>query len=130
MRVFEEGTRDRPCGHCMVASLVKYPKKVIRKDSAKKTAKKSRIKVFLKLVNFSHLMPTRYTLDVHLKEVVSGALDSFTTKYKKLTAAMSAKAKLEERFKTGKNGWFFTKLRMIRHDSRNSNKIYSSHDST
>ncbi|KAE8806688.1 60S ribosomal protein L27-3 [Hordeum vulgare] len=126
MCVFEEGTRDRPYGHCLVAGLAKYPKNVIHKDSTKK----SRVKVFLKLVNFTHLMPTRYTLDVELKEVVSSAPDSLTTKDKKLTATKSAKAKLEERFKTGKNRWFFTKLRMIRHESRNASKIYSSHDST
>ncbi|KAE8779997.1 60S ribosomal protein L27-3 [Hordeum vulgare] len=47
VRVFEEGTNDRPYGHCLVVGVDKYPKKVIRKDSAKKTAKKSRIKVFL-----------------------------------------------------------------------------------
>ncbi|KAE8810735.1 60S ribosomal protein L27-3 [Hordeum vulgare] len=85
VRVFKEGTRDHPYGHCVVAGLAKFPKKVIRKDSAKKTDKKSHIKVFLKL---------------------------------------------EDRFKTGKNMWFFSKLRMIQHDSRNANKIYSSHDST
>ncbi|KAE8819384.1 60S ribosomal protein L27-3 [Hordeum vulgare] len=56
MRVFEEGTRDRPYEHFLVAGLAKYPKKVIRKESAKKTAKKSRVKVFLKLINFTHLM--------------------------------------------------------------------------
>ncbi|KAE8782725.1 60S ribosomal protein L27-3 [Hordeum vulgare] len=72
VRVFKEGTRDHPYGHCLVAGLAKYPKKVIRKDSDKKTTKKSRVKVFLKL---------------------------------------------DDRFKTGKNRWFFTKLRMIRHDS-------------
>ncbi|KAE8776327.1 60S ribosomal protein L27-3 [Hordeum vulgare] len=49
MRVFEEGTRDRPYGHCLVTGLAKYRKKVIQKDSAKKMAKKSRVKVFLKL---------------------------------------------------------------------------------
>ncbi|XP_044950889.1 60S ribosomal protein L27-2-like, partial [Hordeum vulgare subsp. vulgare] len=108
--VFEDGTRDRLYEHCLVAGLAKYPKKVIRKDSSKKTAKKSRVKVFLKLVNFTHLMPTRYTLDIDLKEVVSGAPDSLTTKDKKLTAAKSAKDKLEERFKTGKKRWFFTKI--------------------
>ncbi|KAE8818550.1 60S ribosomal protein L27-3 [Hordeum vulgare] len=80
VRVFEEGTRDRPYEHCLVADLAKYPNKVIRKDSAEKTANNARIKVFLKLVNFTHLMPTRYTLDIDLKEVVSGAPDSLTTK--------------------------------------------------
>ncbi|XP_062218854.1 large ribosomal subunit protein eL27x-like [Phragmites australis] len=110
VRVFEEGTRDRPYGHCLVAGLAKYPKKVIRKDSAKKTAKKSRVKCFIKLVNFTHLMPTRYTLDVDLKDVAAGP-DALATRDKKVAACKAAKARLEERFKTGKNRWFFTKLR-------------------
>ncbi|KAE8819383.1 60S ribosomal protein L27-3 [Hordeum vulgare] len=117
VRVFEEGTGDLPYGHCLVAGLAKYPRKVIRKESTKKTTKKCRVKVFLKLVNFTHLMPTCYTLDVDLKEVVSGSPDSLTTKDKKLNAAKFAKARLEERFKNSKNRWFFTRHRMIRHDS-------------
>jgi large subunit ribosomal protein L27e len=111
VRVFEEGTRDRPYGHCLVAGLAKYPKKVIRKDSAKKTAKKSRVKCFIKLVNFTHLMPTRYTLDVDFKDVATGGPDALSTHDKKVAACKTAKARLEERFKTGKNRWFFTKLR-------------------
>ncbi|KAK4569137.1 hypothetical protein RGQ29_004508 [Quercus rubra] len=109
VRSFDEGTRDRPYGHCLVAGIKKYPSKVIRKDSAKKTAKKSRVKAFVKLVNFQHLMPTRYTLDVDLKDVV--AVDSLQSKDKKVTAAKETKKRLEERFVTGKNRWFFTKLR-------------------
>ncbi|KAM4111060.1 hypothetical protein ACJW30_05G039600 [Castanea mollissima] len=105
VRSFDEGTRDRPYGHCLVAGIKKYPSKVIRKESAKKTAKKA----FVKLVNFQHLMPTRYTLDVDLKDVV--AADSLQSKDKKVTAAKETKKRLEERFKTGKNRWFFTKLR-------------------
>ncbi|CBI27167.3 unnamed protein product, partial [Vitis vinifera] len=78
-----------------------YPKKVIRKDSAKKTAKKSRVKAFIKLVNYNHLMPTRYTLDVDLKDVVT--VDALQSRDKKVTAAKETKARFEERFKTGKN---------------------------
>ncbi|KAF3445087.1 hypothetical protein FNV43_RR14780 [Rhamnella rubrinervis] len=109
VRTFDDGTRDRPYGHCLVAGISKYPSKVIRKDSAKKTAKKSRVKAFVKLVNYQHIMPTRYTLDVDLKDVVS--LDVLQSKDKKVTALKEAKKRLEERFKTGKNRWFFTKLR-------------------
>lgn len=109
IRAFDEGTRDRPYGHCLVAGISKYPKKVIRKDSAKKTAKKSRVKAFIKTVNYNHIMPTRYTLDVDLKDVVTP--DCLQSRDKKVTAAKEAKARLEERFKTGKNRWFFTKLR-------------------
>ncbi|KAF3617383.1 60S ribosomal protein L27 [Capsicum annuum] len=70
VRAFDEGTRDRPYGHCLVAGISKYPKKVIRKDLAKKRTKKSRVKAFIKLVNYTHIMPTSYTLDVDLKDVV------------------------------------------------------------
>ncbi|XP_052207348.1 60S ribosomal protein L27-3-like [Diospyros lotus] len=109
VRSFDDGTRDRPYGHCLVAGISKYPKKVIRKDSAKKTAKKSRVKAFVKLVNYNHIMPTRYTLDVDLKDVVS--LDALQSRDKKVTTAKEIKARFEERFKSGKNRWFFSKLR-------------------
>ncbi|XP_004300496.1 PREDICTED: 60S ribosomal protein L27-like [Fragaria vesca subsp. vesca] len=105
VKAFDDGSRDRAYGHCLVADIKKYPSKVIRKDSAKKTAKKSRVK----LVNYQHLMPTRYTLDVDLKEVVTP--DVLTSKDKKVTALKETKKRFEERFKTGKNRWFFTKLK-------------------
>lgn len=110
VKVFDEGTRDRPYGHCLVAGVAKYPSKVIRKDSAKKTAKKSRVKAFIKLVNYQHVMPTRYSLDVDLKEVAT--VDALQSRDKKVTAAKEIKARLEDRFKSGKNRWFFTKLRI------------------
>ncbi|KAK3033107.1 hypothetical protein RJ639_036466 [Escallonia herrerae] len=105
VRSFDDGTRDRPYGHCLVVGISKYPKKVIRKDSAKKTAKKSRVKAFIKLVNYNHIMPTRYTLDVDLKDVVTP--DVLQSRDKKVTAAKEVKARFEERFKTGKNRWWF-----------------------
>lgn len=81
---------------------------VTKKMDEKKQAKRSRCKTFIKNVNYSHLMPTRYTLDVDLKNVVtSDALDNAT---KKVAAQKEAKKLLEERFKTGKSRWFFTRL--------------------
>ncbi|KDO47076.1 hypothetical protein CISIN_1g041379mg, partial [Citrus sinensis] len=61
------------------------------------------------LVSYQHLMPTRYTLDVDLKVVVTA--DSLQSKDKKMIACKETKKRLEERFKTSKNRWFFTKLR-------------------
>ncbi|KAK7319247.1 hypothetical protein RJT34_03966 [Clitoria ternatea] len=109
VRNFDDGTRDRPYGHCLVAGIKKYTSKVIKKDSKKKTAKKSRLKAFVKLVNYQHLMPTRYTLDVDLKDTVT--LDALSSKDKKVTALKDTKERFQDRFKTGKNRWFFTKLR-------------------
>ncbi|GLT61453.1 hypothetical protein SLA2020_341580 [Shorea laevis] len=101
VRSFDDGTRDRPYGHCLVAGISKYPAKVIRKDSSKKTAKKSRVKAFVKMVNYSHVMPTRYTLDVDLKDVVTA--DALRSRDKKVTTGKEIKKRFEERFKSGKN---------------------------
>ena len=109
VRSFDDGVKDRHYGHCLVAGVAKYPSKVIRKDSAKKQAKKSRVKSFVKLVNYNHIMPTRYTLDVDLKDVVT--VDALQSRDNKVSAAKEAKSRFEERFKTGKNRWFFSKLR-------------------
>ncbi|KAF5746962.1 60S ribosomal protein L27-like [Tripterygium wilfordii] len=48
-------------------------------------------------------MPTRYTLDLDLKDIVT--IDSLQSKDKKVSACKETKAKFEERFKTGKNSW-------------------------
>lgn len=62
---------------------------------------------FIKVVNYQHLMPTRYTLEVDLKNVVG--LDCVDNSTKKVEANKAAKALLEEKFKSGKNRWFFSK---------------------
>jgi len=49
-------------------------------------------------------VPTRYTLDVDLKDAVNP--DVLNAKDKKATALKETKKLLEERFKTGKNRWF------------------------
>lgn len=42
--------------------------------SKKLVAKRSKVKPFLKLINYNHLMPTRYSLDVPLdKEKITKA---------------------------------------------------------
>ncbi|GKG59981.1 60S ribosomal protein L27, partial [Tanacetum coccineum] len=53
-------------------------------------------------------MPSRYTLDVDLKDVVTA--DVLTSRNKKVYACKETKKRLEERFKTGKNHWVFSKL--------------------
>merc|ERR1712100_360549 len=71
VKTFDEGTADRAYGHCIVAGIMKYPLKITKSMSEKKIAKRSRIKPFVKAVNYNHLMPTRYALDVELKSIVT-----------------------------------------------------------
>eukprot|EP00877_Chromochloris_zofingiensis_P014832 jgi/Chrzof1/9602/Cz04g09100.t1 len=106
---YDDGTSTRPYGHALVCGLAKEPRKVIKRSSQKKQAKRSSLKTFVKVVNYNHIMPTRYTLDVDLKGVVTP--DILENSSKRVEARKEAKKLMEEKFKTGKNRWFFTKLR-------------------
>lgn len=75
----------------------------------KKTAKRSKVKPFIKVVNYNHLMPTRYSLDVEAfkASVTSEALEEPSQREE---AKKVVKKSFEERYQAGKNKWFFTKL--------------------
>merc|ERR1712189_108383 len=60
----DEGTTDKPFSHALVAGIDRYPRKVTKKMSKKKIAKRSKVKPFLKVVNYNHVMPTRYSVDI------------------------------------------------------------------
>merc|ERR1712072_1260879 len=58
------GTTDNPFGHALVAGIDRYPRKVTKRMAKKKIKMRSKIKPFLKVVNYNHLMPTRYSVDL------------------------------------------------------------------
>lgn len=83
---------------------------VIKKQSEKKQARRSSLKTFIKVVNYQHMMPTRYNLSgVDLKDIVTNEAVESSSKRKE--ANQEVKKILEEKFKSGENRWFFTKLR-------------------
>lgn len=59
VKTFDDGIDGRKYGHCIVAGIAREPLKVKKCMSEKKVEKRSRVKPFLKMVNFNHLMPTR-----------------------------------------------------------------------
>ena len=76
----------------------------------KRIEKRSKVKPFIKMVNYNHLMPTRYTLELEgLKGVISN--DTFKEISQREDAKKNVKKVLEERYQSGKNRWFFTPLR-------------------
>ncbi|KAL8768234.1 MAG: hypothetical protein Q9209_005464 [Squamulea sp. 1 TL-2023] len=97
--------------------------------SKARQAKRSKVKPFIKIVNYNHLMPyasilpspshldgrltchsTRYTLELEgLKNVITN--DTFKEPSQREEAKKTVKKSLEERYTTGKNRWFFTPLR-------------------
>jgi len=115
VKAFDDGSTDRPYGHCIVAGIQKYPLKITKSMSEKKIAKRSKVKPFIKVTNYNHIMPTRYALDVELKSIVTTDVVSNSNPTARQNARKEVKKILEEKYdmslKTGKNKWFFQKLR-------------------
>jgi large subunit ribosomal protein L27e len=59
VKTFDSGSGDRKFAHALVAGLDRCPRKITKKMDAAKVAKKSKVKAFVKYVNYSHVMPTR-----------------------------------------------------------------------
>jgi ribosomal protein L14E/L6E/L27E len=57
----DAGTSDRPYSHALVAGIDHYPCKVTA-ATGKKITKRSKIKSLVKVYNYNHLMPTRYSV--------------------------------------------------------------------
>ena len=74
VKTFDEGNNDRKFGHCLVAGIDRYPRRITRSMSKKKIAKRSKIKPFVKFVNYNHVMPTRYVVDIDVKKLVEEEL--------------------------------------------------------
>lgn len=132
VKTFDDGSSDKQFGHALVAGVDRYPRKVTNGMGKAKLKKRSKIKPFLKvsyskqiphpvwsnqcpllpppfqLVNYNHLMPTRYSVDIPFEKINPKDLKD---PVKRKTHRFQTRVKFEERYKAGKNKWFFTKLR-------------------
>ncbi|KND94117.1 60S ribosomal protein L27-A, partial [Tolypocladium ophioglossoides CBS 100239] len=105
----DNGNKPHPFGHAIVAGIERYPSKITRRMSKARQEKRSKIKPFIKVINYNHLMPTRYTLELEgLKGTISG--ETFKEVSHREDAKKTVKKVLEERYTSGKNRWFFTPL--------------------
>jgi large subunit ribosomal protein L27e len=108
----DNGNKPHPFGHAVVAGIERYPSKITRRMSTARQEKRSKIKPFIKVINYNHLMPTRYTLELEgLKGSISA--DTFKEVSQREDAKKTVKKVLEERYTSGKNRWFFTPLSML-----------------
>ena len=106
---FDEGSDARKYPHAIVAGIERYPLKITKSMGKKRIAKRSRIKPFVKIVNYNHIMPTRYQFEVDLKSTVT--IDSFKDKTQRVETQKKVRSIFEEKYHAGKNKWFFEKLR-------------------
>ncbi|KAF8455272.1 ribosomal L27e protein family-domain-containing protein [Kalaharituber pfeilii] len=110
IKVQEEGTKLHPFGHALVAGIERYPAKVTKRMSKKTIGKRSKVKPFIKTINFNHIMPTRYTLELDtMKNLINQ--DTFKEPTQREEAKKVIKKALEDRYTSGKNKWFFQQLR-------------------
>lgn len=113
----DTGNKSHPYPHALVAGIERYPSQITRRMSKATQAKRSKVKPFIKVINYNHLMPTRYTLELEgLKGVVTA--DTFKEVSQREDAKKTVKKALEERYTSGKNRWFFTPLSMFTYTGR------------
>eukprot|EP00048_Salpingoeca_helianthica_P014244 m.220802 g.220802 ORF g.220802 m.220802 type:complete len:136 (+) comp15650_c0_seq1:216-623(+) len=110
VKAFDDGDSARPYGHALVAGIERYPLKVTKSMGKKKVAKRSKVKPFVKLVNFNHIMPTRYAFDAGLDKALVSK-QSLKDAVNKKKATNEIKKKFEAKYNSGTNKWFFSKLR-------------------
>eukprot|EP00170_Pyropia_yezoensis_P001542 contig_6721_g1546 len=107
----DQGSNNRRFGHALIAGIDRYPLKVTKSMSKRVLARRSRIKPFVKAVNYNHLMPTRYALDLGEGVKTAVPMDAGSNPTARSKARKEVAKLLQERFNSGKNKWFFSKLR-------------------
>merc|ERR1711971_814901 len=56
----DEGRKDKKFAHALVVGIDRCPRKVTKAMKDTKVERKSRMKPFVKYVNYNHLLPTRF----------------------------------------------------------------------
>merc|ERR1711964_882740 len=78
VKTYDDGSKPRQFAHALVAGVEKPPMKVTRRMSKKKVAERLRIRPFVRYVNYTHMMPTRYQVPQELDAkslVTDGQMD-------------------------------------------------------
>jgi len=60
VKQFDDGKKGRQFSHALVAGVERAPLKVSKSMSKKKLARRSKVKPFVKVVNYNHILPTRF----------------------------------------------------------------------
>lgn len=98
LKPYDDGTKVHPFGHALVAGIQRYPGKITSRMGKKRIAKRSKVKPFIKMVNYNHLMPTRYALEgiEQLKQQIGN--ENLKEVSQKEEAKKAVKKSFEEKF--------------------------------
>ena len=119
---YDEGNKkERRFPHALVAGIERAPKKITKKMGKKRVTKRSKVKPFVKYVNYNHILPTRYLISSEIK--LEGVTDERMKKPEdRNTLRKEIKKTFEERYltppsatakgdKSSHVAFFFKKLR-------------------
>merc|ERR1711977_31012 len=120
LKTNDDGGKERPYGHCVVAGVAKAPLPITKSmcrptpKMKKLVQRRSRVKTFVKIINYTHVMPTRYSVENTMVKTLKTYLttDTFTDQGAKKKFLKSARGVFETKYKE-KDGqrWLFEKLR-------------------
>lgn len=78
VKQFDEAKKGKAFSHALVAGIERTPLKVTKKMSKQKIKRRSTLKPFVKVINYNHILPTRFQVtgefaqgNTELKTVVS-----------------------------------------------------------
>eukprot|EP00931_Biecheleriopsis_adriatica_P032840 TRINITY_DN1910_c0_g1_i6.p2 TRINITY_DN1910_c0_g1~~TRINITY_DN1910_c0_g1_i6.p2 ORF type:complete len:148 (-),score=43.44 TRINITY_DN1910_c0_g1_i6:57-500(-) len=98
VKTFDDGSKSRPFGHCLVAGVDRAPLKVTRRMSKKKITKRTRVKPFVKYANYNHIMPTRYQVPAEIAPASMATDQQMDTADGRVEAKKFVKSLLQEKF--------------------------------
>merc|ERR1719444_349325 len=98
VKVFDDGTKARSFGHCLVAGVDKAPLKVTQRMSKKKITKRQRVKPFVKYTNYNHIMPTRYQVPAEVQPATMVTDQQMASSDGRVEAKKYVKKLLQEKF--------------------------------
>merc|ERR1719453_15704 len=93
----------RTFGRVLIFGLFKSPLKMTSTMSEIAKVKKSSVKIFVKIMNSKHLLPTRYKLKV--EEIKKINIEAKVYEIKKVKMLINSKKIFEDKFKSGESKW-------------------------
>lgn len=99
IKSIDEGKKGRKFGHALVAGIERSPKKVTKRMSQKKIDRKTRVKPFVKYVNYTHLLATRFTVKEDFDYTKTVTEEALENPEERKAMLKSLKSKLEDRYR-------------------------------
>lgn len=96
IKSYDEGSGEKPYGHALVVGIDRYPRRILRRMGKKRMESRCKIKPFVKVVNYNHLMPTRHSVNIVFDTKIINK-NSLGDKSLRKKAKLEAKLKLQQR---------------------------------